>query len=246
MEVKEIALWKSFKTTKDLEYRNELIQKYSKYVKIIAYKIFKTLPNTIDFADLENYGYLGLIDAIDKFDVNRNVKFETYANFRIRGAIMDGIREIDWLPRSLRDKLKQKKEDNNENVADGSTESTSCADITKIKKENNNECPNYFIVSLEESRFAQQDSCNENDDIASNNNVYSSNLDDFIVDLENKMFLSKAIAKLKKNERKIIHLYYFIGKTFKEIGNIFGLTESRVSQIHKNALISLKNIMSKY
>ncbi len=159
---------------------------------------------------------------------------------------MDGIREIDWLPRSLRDKLKQKKEDDGKDNTSGFNSSTSFTDSTKIKKENNDEFLNYYVVSLEESRFVQQDSGNENDDIASGSNIYSSNLDDFIVDLENKMFLSKAIAKLKKNERKIIHLYYFNGKTFKEIGKIFGLTESRVSQIHKNALISLKNIMSKY
>ena len=102
MEGSLTILWKTYKDREDNFYRDRLISNYIPFLKGIVSKLYTKLPKTVDIMDLENYAYLGLIDAIKKFDLNRNIKFETYATYRIRGAIIDGVRKQDWLSRSQR------------------------------------------------------------------------------------------------------------------------------------------------
>ncbi len=232
MEVREYSLWKKFKTDKSIFYKNELIAKYTNFVRVIAYEIYKTIPKTIDFSDLESYGFIGLMDAIEKFDFKRNIKFETYARFRIKGAILDGMREIDWLPRSLRDSMKKNSSLKNDYIED------------KLLGENEETQQRYFkIFPLEYIDSCMGETSPYDEPISSYQYNNYINPNNFVENLENASFISKAISKLKKFEKKIVYYYYFKGKTFKEIGQLLGITESRVSQIHKAALGSLRKII---
>lgn len=242
MEVAEYSLWKKFKTDKSIFYKNELIAKYMNFVRVIAHEIYKTIPKTIDFSDLESYGFIGLMDAIEKFDFKRNIKFETYARIRIKGAILDGMREIDWLPRSLRDSMKKNNSLKNDYIEDkllGENVETQ----QKYFKSDVSEALNYAIFPLEyiDSCVGETSSYDEPVSTYQYNSYINPN--DFVENLENASFISKAIGKLKKFEKEIIYHYYFKGKTLKEIGQLLGITESRVSQIHKAALESLRKII---
>ena len=232
-------LWNNFRSNRSTETRNRLVEKYRPFVKIIAYKVFKTLPNSVDFSDLTSYGYLGLMDAIEKFDSARNIKFETYASFRIRGAILDGVRELDWLPRTLRTKIK--KNNGNEYESDEYDDG-----LLKSPKNKDDDQDNlhYSIFSLDDANQIEKEMRPADRNSLFNNDSYFTSPADFIVRLENELFLTKAITSLKKHEKKVVYLYYFRGKTFKEIGNEIGVTESRVSQIHKKALKSLKLVLA--
>jgi RNA polymerase sigma factor FliA len=243
MESGEKLQWKKFKTCKSNYSRNELISRYTNFVKVVAHEIYRTLPNTFEFADLENYGYMGLMDAIEKFDPERNIKFETYAKFRIKGAIIDGLRKIDWFSRAIRDNMK-KNNHLRENMQDlDNSETGFLADSPEFYKNSKNDNFNYVIMSYE-------DLCAEGGDFfqvdeASGYSHYNAfiNPDDFVENLENASYISKALRKLKDTEKKVVFYHYFKGRTFKEIGTAIGVSESRASQIHKKALGSLKRIM---
>ncbi len=243
MEAAEQLQWKKFKTNRNNYSRDELISRYTNFVKVIAYEIFKTLPNTVEFADLESYGNVGLMDAIVKFNPERNIKFETYARFRIKGAILDGIREIDWFPRSLRDNMKKnnlmrEKKRDTDNAGPGFL-----ADNYDLNKNVKNDDYNYVIISYEGMDVLNGDfSQNEESGSYSQYKAFISP-DDFVQNLENASLISKAMSKLKDFEKKVVYFYYFKGNTFREIGKAIGVTESRASQIHKKALESLKRIM---
>jgi RNA polymerase sigma factor for flagellar operon FliA len=114
MDVSLAILWKCYKENRDNYYRDRLILNYKPFLKIIVNKVYRKLPKNVDIMDLENYGYIGLIDAIKKFDLDRNIKFETYASYRIKGAIIDGIRKQDWLSRTLRSKVKKNNDENSD------------------------------------------------------------------------------------------------------------------------------------
>jgi RNA polymerase sigma factor for flagellar operon FliA len=243
MESGEKLQWKKFKTSKSNYSRDELIARYTNFVKVVAHEIYKTLPNTIEFADLESYGYVGLMDAIEKFNPERNIKFETYAKFRIKGAIIDGLRKIDWFSRTIRDNMKK----NNllrENMQALDKEGTGfLADSPELYKNLTNDNINYVIMSYEEisaegGEFFQID---ESASYSQYNAFINPN--DFVENLENASYISKALRKLKDPEKKVVYYHYFKGRTFKEIGAAIGVSESRASQIHKKALESLKRIM---
>ena len=227
MEGSLTILWKTYKEREDNFYRDRLISNYIPFLKGIVSRVYTKLPKTVDIMDLENYAYLGLIDAIKKFDLNRNIKFETYATYRIRGAIIDGVRKQDWLSRSQRLRIKNNFENQFED----------------------NEVRNYFsdwengkfvMLSIDDPDFYEKkiaDSSSSNDSIGS---LYAAMTADFAEKVQNKLFLKKAIGKLTARERKVIFLYYFKGKNFKEIGQLMHITESRVSQINKKILLILK------
>jgi RNA polymerase sigma factor FliA len=243
MESGEKLQWKKFKTYKSNYSRDGLIERYTSFVKVVAHEIYKTLPNTIEFSDLESYGYMGLMDAIEKFDPERNIKFETYAKFRIKGAIIDGLRKIDWFSRAIRDNMKK----NSllcENMQD--LDNTAIGFLTDSPgpyKNSTNDNFNYVIMSYEDicaegGEFFQVDESAS----YSHYNAFI-NPDDFVENLENASYISKALRKLKDPEKKVVYYHYFKGRTFKEIGAAIGVSESRASQIHKKALESLKRIM---
>lgn len=235
MESSLTILWKTYKEREDNFYRDRLISKYIPFLKGIVSRVYSKLPKTVDIMDLENYAYIGLIDAIKKFNLNRNIKFETYATYRVRGAIIDGVRKQDWLSRSQRSRIKNNCENQFEDPLDNNSP--------------NNAVRNYFsdwengkfvMLSIDDPDFYEKkiaDGSSSDDSIGS---LYTGMTADFAEKVQNKLFLKKAIGKLTTQERKVIFHYYFKGKNFKEIGQLMHVTESRISQINKKILLTLK------
>ena len=194
----------------------------------------------IEYDDLIGFGVLGLIDSIERFDISRNIKFETYAQIRIRGTIIDNIRKLDWVPRSLRKKSKDVQE-------------------AMAKLENklgrtptNHELSRYLNISLGELESILADISNFNmaslEDLLANKGEYYINTD-ALEDLPDELYEKKEFKKiladiiddLPNNEKKVISLYYYEELTYKEIGYIMELSESRISQIHSKAILNIKN-----
>jgi RNA polymerase sigma factor FliA len=227
MEGSLTILWKTYKEREDNFYRDRLISNYIPFLKGIVSRVYAKLPKTVDIMDLENYACIGLIDAIKKFNLNRNIKFETYATYRIKGAIIDGIRKQDWLSRSQRSRIKN----NYENQFEDNAVRNYFSDWENDK---------FVMLSIDDPDFYEKkiaDSSSSDDSIGG---LYAGMTADFAEKVQNKLFLKKAIGKLTARERKVIFHYYFKGKNLKEIGQLMHITESRVSQINKKILLTLK------
>ncbi len=213
-------LWKYFKEEQDSECRKKLINYYTPFIKTIVNKIYSTLPNVVELSELESHANLGLIDAMNKYDYRRGIKFETYASIRVSGAIIDGIRKQDWLPRSLRTKGKNEKA----GFVNGTLGLNS----------------NYILMSLDDPKFSSS---------VNNTNLEECllvNTPDFADKIADRICIKNALKNLNQQERRLIYLYYYRGRTFKEIGKVMFITESRVSQIHKKSLKKLKNIIGSF
>jgi len=229
-----------YKTNRNIDIRNKLIEKYSYMVKQVVYRLTAEGYTSIEIDDLISYGTLGLIDAIEKFDPAKNVKFETYAVLRIRGAIIDGLRKQDWFPRSLRQKSRQIGEtiDTIERKTGRPAKDEEIARHLNIPvdqlRKTMGDIHTFSVVSLDEQiyetvksqKILSRDSDNP-EKIAHRNEI--------------KKILANAIDELQDNEKMIISLYYYDELTLKEIGKLLGVSESRVSQLHTRALLKLKN-----
>lgn len=209
-----------------------------------------TLPSSINKDDLQSFALMGLLDAINKFEPKRNLKFDTYASFRIRGSIIDGLRKEDWLPRTLREKSKQIEQVTEEleqllQRPPSSSEIARKLDIT----------PEEVETIIQDSLFANilsieqkpKDSSNElKDGIGYTVPDEKVTLpDEHIFQMELRKELSQSIKLLNENEQLIISLFYHDELTMTEIGEVVGLTTSRISQIHKRALFKLKKSLEK-
>jgi RNA polymerase sigma factor FliA len=242
-------LWKNYKSNEDIYYRDKLINSYRPFLKSIVNHIYSKLPKTVDINDLESYAIIGLLDAIKKFDINRDIKFETYAGFRIKGAIIDGIRKQDWLSRSLRDRYKAAEAENNENGM--SEEDCIYADRDKpgtggtFKKDITAASAKFCMYSIDDPNFYGSRADDAASQVENLYDIYAVNNTDFAQNLETRLFLKQIIMKLSRQERKIVYLYYFKGKNLKEIGKLLNITESRVSQINKKILLFLKKEIQK-
>ncbi|WZL74870.1 FliA/WhiG family RNA polymerase sigma factor [Clostridiaceae bacterium 35-E11] len=237
-------LWNEYVKTKDKKIKDQLIIKYVELVKIIAGRLYNNYGNNVEFEDLVSYGIFGLLDAIDKFDLTKNVKFETYAYIRIRGAIIDQLRILDWVPRSVRQKHK-KIEDaykSIENKFGRSANDQEVAEILNISLEELNgilsEIHSFSIVSLEEKI-----SNNTNFSIA--DEYVHNEPQSYFEQEEIKQILLNTLETLSEREKKIISLYYYSELTYKEISSILGVSESRISQLHTKAIIKLRKKLDK-
>ncbi len=242
------ALWTEYKQTGSPELRDKLIVRYSPLVKYVAGRVSVGLPSTIEIGDLVSYGIFGLIDAIEKFDNQRAVKFETYAITRIKGAIIDELRSIDWVPRSVRAKARAiekayakleaqllRTPSDTEVAAElGISEPELQAQFSQISF--------VGIVALDEV-------------LAGGERGESTTLGDTIPDRhegpmaayeveEMKQILAGAINRLGDREKIVLSLYYYEGLTLSEIGQVLGVTESRVCQIHTKAVLQLRARMA--
>lgn len=232
-------LWINFKEHKSKEAKDELIIQYVALVKIIAGRLFSSYNAHVEFDDLLGYGIIGLIDAIEKFDYKKQIKFETYANIRIRGAIIDQIRHMDWIPRSTRQKYKRVEEAIAKVQRLHGSEMTDehiAAELNITLEEYAKligEVTTYSVVSLEEKL---ED--NSNFDIAAGDSNYQP--EDNYTNREVKRILAQTIEKLPEKEKKVMQLYYYSELTYKEIAIILQITESRVSQIHTKAVSKLR------
>jgi RNA polymerase sigma factor for flagellar operon FliA len=239
------ALWARYKQDDDSSARDALILNYSPLVKYVAGRLASGLPQSVDTADLISYGIFGLIDAIQKFDPGRAIKFETYAIARIKGAIIDELRALDWVPRSVRSRAREietsyialenqhKRVPSDQEVADhmGVSLKDFQTILTKLSYTS--------VVSFEELWIG-----GDKDD---GQNAIGSIKDDSAEDpvaifesVEIKDILAGAIERLPEREKTVIALYYYEGLTLKEIGQVLGVTESRVSQLHTKAVLRLR------
>ena len=230
-------LWKYYKNDGDFSCRDKLVNHYFPFIKRIAKNIYSKLPNTIQLSEVESYANVGLLDAIEKYNHEKGVEFESYAKIRISGAIYDEIRKQDWLPRSTRASLKKQKDDiaNYGEMINIDGLHSFAQDYDKSVNDMLYENPLISSFDLYENF------CDEKCGFTGSSSALQSI--DFAVELEKKISLKNLLLKLKKTDRKVIYFYYFEGYTFKEIGKIINLTESRISQIHKKALIRLREIM---
>lgn len=240
-------LWKKFKVNNDLYLRQELIEAYIPLVQYIAGRMAIHLPDMIEYQDLLSYGVFGLMDAIDKFDLERNIKFETYANTRIRGAIIDGLRSTDWIPRSVRAKAKQIDQEisNLENQLGRSPSESEVAAALDIPIDKYQEVAHQIqkntLLSLDDPVVIEQGS--NPIKLLDSIDDQTAIIDKDLINSEVKQELVQAIDSLNYNERTVIALYYYERLTLKEIGHVLSVSESRVSQIHSKAIKTLRKTL---
>lgn len=234
-------LWEDYSKTKSAGIREELILKYTYLVKFVAGRLYASYGNNVEFDDLMSYGIFGLIDAIDKFDYSRGVKFETYAQLRIRGAIIDQLREMDWLPRSVRQKSKELEKAYYElenKLGRPATDEEMAESYGMTLQEFQKKIQNiatYSVVSLD-------DLLEQKREVTSNEEDNQPETPESVVEItEIKGILVDAISNLPEKEKKVVSLYYYEELTYKEIGKLLSISESRVSQLHTKAIIRLKN-----
>lgn len=235
-------LWKQYKENGQKDAKEKLIVHYIEIVKIIAGRLYSTYQSHVDYEDLVSYGVIGLIDAVEKFDIGKGVKFETYANIRIRGAVIDQIRSLDWIPRSKRQKFKHLEEamdrlilERGESLTDNEMARALGISIDEYG-EMLAEMSTLSVVSLDEKI-----SENANFNIKSEN--ISFNPQESLDERETKRMLTMAIEQLPERERLIVTLYYYEELTYKEIAEVLGVSESRISQLHTKAILKMKSSM---
>jgi RNA polymerase sigma factor for flagellar operon FliA len=243
-------LWDEYKSGATANVRERLILHYSPLVKFVAGRVAAGLPQNIEQSDLVSYGIFGLIDAIDKFDPGRGFKFETYAISRIKGAIIDELRSIDWVPRSVRAKARaiERAYSKLENELRRSPEDLEVAaelDMTEPELARTLSQISFTgLVALDELLAASSSdrtgSATVGDTIADGQH---DPVEQFETD-EMKHLLADAINRMPDRERLVLTLYYYEGLTLAEIGDILGVTESRVCQIHTKAILQLRGRLS--
>ncbi|MGP1599239.1 sigma-70 family RNA polymerase sigma factor, partial [Peptoanaerobacter stomatis] len=206
-------------------------------------KLFNYYAQKIEYDDLMGYGVIGLIDAIDKYDYTKNIKFETYASIRIRGEIIDQIRNLDWIPRSIRKKMKTL------NAVTEKLESQLGREVTR------QEISEYMQISLKEvddlfeetttyNIVSIEDEITENYKLQITDDKKENSPEENLIYKDTVKELAKAIDTLKEKEKLVINLYYYENLTYKEISEIVGVSESRISQIISSCLIKIKKILN--
>jgi len=247
----EEELWAAYKKHKDPLIRESFIKQYAPLVKYVAGKVAANMPASVEFDDLVGFGVFGLIDAIDKFDPDKNVKFKTYAVTRIRGAIFDELRSIDWVPRSVRQKTKEIEEAiveteaklgrpaTDQEIAEtlGLSEDEFAKTMLKISSTS--------VLSLNDIWYAADETehMTIGDSIESPTSL---NPDSIIERDEIRRVVVQAIQDLPDKEKKVLVLYYYEELTLKEIGKVLEVTESRISQLHTKAILRLRAKLTHY
>ena len=242
-------LWEEYAGTRSPEIREKIILEYAPLVKVVAGRLSMYLGYNVEYEDLVSYGIFGLIDAIDKFDCMKDVKFETYASLRIRGAILDQIRKMDWIPRTIRQK--QKRIDaaikEIETQYGRSATDEEIATLLGITDEEYLDWQSQMkitnVVSLNE--FLEQGSEVPNEAGSTKSAAFDSPQEILERD-ELKKMLEQALELLTEKERKVIVLYYYEDLTLKEISNILEVSESRISQLHTRALQKMRGRLGEY
>jgi RNA polymerase sigma factor for flagellar operon FliA len=239
-------LWREFKDSADPRLRERLILHYSPLVKYVAGRVGVGLPPNIEQADLVSYGIFGLIDAIEKFDITRAIKFETYAISRIKGAIIDELRAIDWIPRSVRYKAREVEK------------AYAALEARLHRTPTEPEVAAELGIGLEELHtiFSQVSFVNvialdellnvggeRGDKLSLVDTLEDTKAEDPVQAFETeetKFLLARAINTLPEREKIVVTLYYYEGLTLAEIGQVLGVTESRICQMHTKAVLQLR------
>jgi len=240
-------LWKRYKTSGDERARERLVVAYSPLVKYVAGRMGSNLPAHVDEADLISYGLTGLISAIERFDLSRAIKFETYAITRIRGSIIDELRTLDWVPRSVRARAREIERANQKleaRLQRAPTDEEMASEL-EISVSDFNES----LVQISTSTLVALDELwNTNDNDGDHVSLLDTIADrdapnpEQIVDQgEVRDRIADAIAALPEREKLVIALYYYENLTLREVGEVLGVTESRVSQLHTKAVLRLRS-----
>ena len=244
---KQNDMWKQYQETGDPAIRESLIMEYSHLIKYIAGRLNMYFGSNVEYDDLVGFGVFGLIDAIDKFDINKGVKFETYASLRIRGSIIDSIRELDWVPRSLRQKNKELEKAywEVENELGHSASDKDIAHKLGISLEDFYKLINEVNVS---SMVSLEDFLEQNYEISTDvPNINNADRPDHEAELnELREILGDSIEKLPEKEKMVLSLYYYEELTLKEISAIMKVSESRISQLHTKAIMRLRGKLTRH
>jgi RNA polymerase sigma factor for flagellar operon FliA len=244
------SLWRYYRRTGDQAVRDRLILTYAPLVKYVAGRLGSGLPAHVEEADLVSYGLLGLIGAIDRFDPEREIKFETYAVARIRGAIIDELRSLDWVPRSVRSRAREIEraiaelerrlgrppEDEEIAAKLGISEDELQESLTDISRTS--------IAALDELWSASPSGGDPVALIDTIEDPLAAEPQAEMAQTEVRELLGEAIARLPEREKIVVTLYYYEELTLREIGEVLGVTESRVSQLHTKAVLRLRSRLS--
>ena len=244
-EKTEEELWQLYRDTRNPDIREILVKQYAPLVKYVAGKVAVGMPHSVEFDDLVGYGVFGLFDAIEKFDPDKHVKFKTYAVTRIRGAIFDELRSIDWVPRSVRQKTREIEESVRRleaSLGRAATDQEVARDLGITTKELEKlmiKISGTSILSLNDVWYTGDD--NDKVSIADSIESPQSLNPDVIVEKDEiKRVIVEAIQELPEKEKTVLVLYYYEDLTLKEIGQVLEVTESRVSQLHTKAIVRLR------
>jgi len=237
--LKQKRLWQSYNTNKDKKTKDDLIEVYLPLVKYVVNRLIISLPPYLDYQDLISFGVFGLIQAIERYDPSRGIKFETYAYTRIRGSIIDEIKRMDWIPNSVRKKakiLQNAYEVLEQTLGRTITDDDICKHLNislKELEELYRETSFLHIMPLDEISDKEYLSLANNDP----EKVLEKN--------EIKKILANSIEKLRPEEKLVITLYYYEGLTLKEISQVMNLSQARISQIHTKAILRIRGSLSK-
>jgi RNA polymerase sigma factor for flagellar operon FliA len=242
-------MWRRYKADGDTRARERLVVAYSPLVKYVAGRMASGLPPHVEEADLISYGLVGLISAIERFDLGREIKFETYAITRIKGAIIDELRSMDWVPRSVRARAREIERANAklEHQLQRAPTDEEMANELQIT------VPEFHdaLLAISHSSVAALDelwnvSDSSGDQVSLMDTLEDPNAPDpaRVVDVGDlKDRIADAIARLPEREKLVIALYYYENLTLREIGEVLGVTESRISQLHTKAVLRLRSRM---
>ncbi|GIP46643.1 RNA polymerase sigma-D factor [Paenibacillus sp. J53TS2] len=240
-------LWESWKEHGDLEAKKQLIEKYLSIVDYVSGRLAVGLPKNVSKDDLASNGVMGLIDAVEKFDYKRGLQFETYASWRVRGAILDGLRQGDWVPRSVREKAK-KIEEGYQNL-----------EQQYLRSVTDTEMSSYLNISEKEFQSMLQDVavmtlCSLEDPIREEESETrltllvdekAKNPDYKVREFYLRDSLAKGIEKLTEKERTVVSLLYYEDLSLSEIAEVMSLSPSRISQLHSKAILRLRGSLEK-
>ena len=239
-------LWQEYREKGDKAVRDRLILTYAPLVKYVAGRLGSSLPAHVDEGDLVSYGLLGLIGAIERYDPDRDIKFETYAIARIRGAIIDELRALDWVPRSGRSRARQIERAIGEleaKLGRAPTDEEIAAKVGVTVDELDNS-----LTDISRSSIAALDELwsvsGDGDQVSLLDTLEDDNVSqpaEVLDETETREALADAIARLPEREKLVVTLYYYEELTLREIGEVLGVTESRVSQLHTKAILRLKS-----
>jgi len=251
VNVKEVELrelWRRYKRDGDEQARDGLVVAYAPLVKFIAGRMAAGLPAHVDEGDLVSYGLIGLISAIERYEPQRQIKFETFAVARIKGAIIDELRSLDWVPRSVRSRAREVERVHAKLEAElqrTPTEEEMAAEMEMDVEEFRNvllEIANSSVLALDDLwSFADPDGSGQLTmlDTLEDPNAADPEVEARAAEVKDR--LADAIEALPERERLVIALYYYENLTLREIGEVLGVTESRVSQLHTKAVLALRS-----
>jgi RNA polymerase sigma factor for flagellar operon FliA len=238
--------WEEYKSSGSSDARDRLILHYSPLVKYVAGRVAVGLPANIEQADLISYGIFGLIDAIEKYDPDRGIKFETYAISRIRGSIIDELRAIDWVPRSVRFKAREVEKAYTalENKLKRPPSDAEIAEELDVSLEDLHhiytQLSTVSLVALDELMSVEGERGDRLSLVETLEDTKTAGPVDALEAEEMKAILGNAINRLPEREKIVVTLYYYEGLTLAEIGQVLGVTESRVCQMHTKAVLALR------